>query len=281
LSNRDRFSHGKHFVYGNETIVGPSLSQTKHAKPQSFNMPSTKKSNAKLQTPPSSAKRVVPKSPTSDSSIFSHPSDKLEQSIVKQLAKDIEELGGGFEAFFAKNAKEQVLSKLLDERHKAGYKAYGSRGAPVREAIRRRFYQWRKYVAEGDYAAKVLIRYKIAAYSVKKRPTKQLKTPQEEQSLGSVSSSSLSSNSGSESPKKPKEIKEDPSPHRPRAIFVDMASIEVVKSNGRPVPAVLMAIGVDRLEPGKKRRSRLYSFLRARLTSACPPFLSVFVRLFR
>lgn len=219
-------------------IVGDfaSAMKTPHKFQDANKMSAIKKAKQKLVTPPP-AKRVVPKSGNeSDGSTYTHPHDKLQQSIVKQLAQDIELFGEGYTIFFNELKTPHFLSKFCDARYSEGIEVYGTRGAPVRAQIRHRIKQWKLYVQEDTYAAKVLNRYFIQSQSLRKK--QQLKTPQEDKELlqsSPSSSSSLSdSNSEEESSKgqqpqkiarKKRNVKSKESPQRPRDIFPDTINV--------------------------------------------------------
>jgi hypothetical protein len=195
-------------------------------------MSAIKKAKQKLVTPPS-PKRVVPNSGNeSDSSTaYNHPKDKLEHFIAKQLAQDIESFGDGYKKFFSKLKTPQFVSKFCEARYDEGGTTYGTRGAPVRDKIRRRIQQWHSYVKRGTYASKVLSRYLVQEHSLLKK--QQLKTPQEDkellQSPPSSSSSLSDSNSEEESKgqqqnkiaRKKRNAQSKESPQRPREIFPD------------------------------------------------------------
>lgn len=74
--------------------------------------------------------------------------------VQKQFASDIE-ASGGIASFKTEEEKnEQVLARLCD----TNVSAYGAKGDPRREQLRKKLYRWKKLHEDGYYADKVLNR---------------------------------------------------------------------------------------------------------------------------
>lgn len=219
---------------------------------------------------PDIAQRVVPIEPSSESSVFTHPNDKIDPSIIKQLLQDIEDFCGGYRSFFTADPQKKTLSKLLDNCHKEGIAAYGPRGSDIRKQLQRRLYKWKEIFKEGSYADQILPKYGIVPSAVKKGKRTAATPPPPRTPHHEVSPSSALSVDSSNNKEEESSALVLVSPQRPREIFpaLTIMSLPITKegsksdvyegNRGRSVPFVLSEIGVSRIEEGSYALSLLH-----------------------